>query len=192
MNSCPYCQKKNQKIEHLERELKASRTTVFLVERDIREAAREHLAGQMPLRLSLRSLIDLMVALARNQAFKEASTVVAEKGLELILRKTLRSLRINVQEAFPIPVLIRPLKDTFVMKYAAVALRGGVKHAKGMTPDEAYERVKDFIASAIATKPQLLATVQAELVPAFERAKPFKDDKIMGFRVMVRMTKEGV
>ncbi len=187
MNNCPNCQKKNQKIEHLERELKASRTTVLLVERDIREAARDHLTGRLPLRLSLRSLIDLMVALARKQAFKEASRTVAETGLELILRKTLQNLHVNIQEAFPIPVLIRPLKDTLVMKYSAVALRGGVKHAKGMTPDEAYERLKDFIASAVATNPQLLASVQVELVPAFDRAKPFKDDKIMGFRVNVRM-----
>ncbi len=194
--TCPDCISKAQRVEHLEREcreLNEARVIVKLVERDLRRAFENHLGTSPPLRLPLESMIDLVRATANKQGYEEGfrkgAAMTLKTHMPEIVAAALPHLRSLLQNAFTIPVLIRPNDENSLMKYRAISLRGTSKQVRGTTPEEAYGNLKDTIASSIACRPELLANLHPrELMQEYRAAKPLFEGEIGGFRVEIRVS----
>lgn len=182
---CIKCQKKDQEIEHLRRELRGERETLALVKRDLRQAAQDHLPRKSHLRLPLKTLIDLMVAHGRRKAFEEAALRLTEKILEPIVLRSLPDLLERLPEVFTIPVLIYREDDSIF--YRARSLQGVPRVKTAHSPEDAYSRMRENLAVAIAEKPQRLAAVPPDLIKVYEKGHPFKTDRVIGFKVEVRL-----
>ncbi len=194
--TCPDCISKAQRVEYLEREcreLNEARTIVKLVERDLRRAFENHLGTSPPLRLPLESMIDLLGVTAKKAGyelgFHEGAAKVLKPNIGALIAGVLPHLKTKLQKTFQIPVLIKPNDEISLMKFRAIALRGGVKQVRGVTPNDAYQNLKDSIASSIACRPEsLIHMTRPELLAEFKAAKPLFEDKIGGFRVEIRVS----
>ena len=199
MRGCADCIAKEQRIEHLEREcreLNEARVIVKLLERDLQKLARKYLYRKKePIRLPFKSLIELLWLTSQKQGyergFKTATTKLLTPNMGALIASALPHLKTRLQDAFPIPVLVKLNNEMSLMKYRAIALRGNAKQTRGTTPDEAYRNLKDGIAASIACRPEVLVHLNpTDLVKEYQTATPIIKDEISGFRVDVRISPE--
>ena len=207
---------KDQVIEHLRRALadlqrKADvlSNALVTIDRAVDKAAMRYLSSTVPHgNLRFSEFLELLVCEIKRALNKKwgsraeirgwVKTAIKEdieERIEKRIDSLMSSIKKKLSEYVTIPVLIRPAKPRMgqeIPPFAAMSVRGKIKHGRGQTPEDAYASLRERLILELSVAGyRILQSQDGNLVPIFQKSEPYLTEEIEGFKIIARIQKEG-
>ena len=174
------------------------------VDRDVDKAAAKYLRSTVPHgQLRFSEFLELLVREVKRSVnqewgresrfrlwFKKSLSKEIEERIEKRIDALMPAIQNQLSEYITIPVILRPAKPKMGLSlppFMAVAIRTKTRHGRGLTLDSAYAELKErLVLTLVKAGPEVLRHFDQNEWVRFEKATPYLEDRVEGFKINVR------